>query len=257
MPDPTTRYVRQTVLPDWGSEGQARLHQARVLLVGLGGLGSTVALYLATAGVGTLLLNDFDRVDETNLHRQLLFAESDIGHAKIEAAAVALHARNHTLTLETLPMRLTPEALAAVVASVDLVVDTSDNFATRDLVNQTCRSQGRPLVSGACLRYEGQLAVFDFRLTDSPCYSCLYPDADTEGPFEACAINGISGPVAGMMGSLQAQASLDLLIGNPSPWTGFLLTFDARRGSFRRVRLTRDPLCRTCRAGASRVVLSK
>ncbi|MHB1543092.1 MAG: HesA/MoeB/ThiF family protein [Gammaproteobacteria bacterium] len=246
MSDSTTRYIRQTVLGDWGAEGQDRILRARVLLVGLGGLGGTVALYLATAGVGTLLLNDFDRVDETNLHRQLLFAESDIGRPKVEAAASLLYTRNHSLVIETFPLRLSQKELEASVATVDLVVDTSDNFATRDAVNLACLRLRRPLVSGACIRYEGQFAVFDFREPDSPCYTCLYPESDANGPLETCSVNGISGPVAGIIGSLEAQASLDLLLGHPSPWSGFLLTFDAVRGTFKRIRLSRDPDCRTC-----------
>ncbi|EQD60505.1 UBA/THIF-type NAD/FAD binding fold protein [mine drainage metagenome] len=196
--------------------------------------------------MGTLLLNDFDRVDETNLHRQLLFTESDIGQLKVEAAAKHLHARNHSLALERIPQRLSQNALAASVASADLVVDTSDNFATRDAINLACLNMQRPLVSGACIRYEGQIAVFDFRVPESPCYTCLYPDSGADGPLETCSVNGISGPVAGIIGSLQAQASLDLLLGRPTPWPGFLLTFDAVQGVFQRIRLSRDPDCRTC-----------
>ena len=249
MSDTPIRYLRQTVLGDWGAAGQERIRQARVLLVGLGGLGGTVALYLAGAGVGTLLLNDFDRVDETNLHRQLLFAERDVGQLKVEAAASCLCAHNPDLTLERLPVRLAPAALEQAVRSVDLVVDASDNFETRDQVNRTCHRLGRPLVSGACIRYEGQFAVFDFRDPASACYTCLYPEPDVPGFFESCSVNGISGPVAGIIGSLEAQAVLDLLLAHPSPWPGFLLRFDATHGTFRKTRLVRDPGCRTCGSG--------
>ncbi len=249
MDDLKTRYVRQMVLPDWGVPGQERIAHARVLIVGVGGLGGTASLYLAGAGVGTLLLNDFDRVDATNLHRQLLFGEDDIGQLKVESARTLLCGRNHSITIETLPERLAEDELHATVATVDLVVDASDNFPTRDLVNRACRQHRRPLVTGACIRYEGQLAVFDFRRPDSPCYTCLFPDCAAFEPLETCSVNGISGPVAGVIGSLQAQATLDILAGRPVPWAGVLLTFDARRGTFRRVRLARDPDCRTCGRG--------
>ena len=244
QPSTTLRYSRHLVLPDFGTASQERLARSTVLLVGLGGLGSPAALYLAAAGVGRLLLNDFDRVDMSNLQRQILYTEADLGTAKTTAAAAALAALNPDCKLEALDGRLEGEALSMAVHRADVVLDGSDNFGTRFAVNAACVAAKRPLVSGAAIRYEGQLAVFDARDPTNPCYACLYEESDEE--LENCRQNGVLAPLTGVMGSLMAVEAIKLLAGTGKPLLGKLLRYDAQSGELRTTRFEKDPQCPIC-----------
>ncbi|MCI1009318.1 MAG: molybdopterin-synthase adenylyltransferase MoeB [Pseudomonas sp. PGPPP4] len=240
------RYSRQILLDQVDIAGQLRLKDARVLIVGLGGLGSPVALYLAAAGVGELHLADFDQVDLSNLQRQVLHDESRIGQGKVDSALQRLAALNPEVRLVPLREALDADSLAARIAAVDLVLDCSDNFATRAAVNAACVSTGRPLVSGAAIRLEGQLSVFDPRRADSPCYHCLYGEG-SEAEL-SCSEAGVLGPVVGLVGSLQALEALKLLAGFGEPLVGRLLLVDAAGSRFRELRVKRDPGCPVCGA---------
>lgn len=237
------RYARQIALADFGAEGQARLGRARVLIVGMGGLGCPAALYLATSGVGRLVLNDFDSVDETNLPRQILFGPGDVGALKVDAAKRRLTAMNPAVEVLTLPERLDAAALEAAVGGVDVVLDGTDNFATRFAVNRACLARGVPLVSGAAVRVEGQIAVFTFE-NDGPCYGCLYGDEDEF--LGDCQGNGVLAPVPGVIGTLMAEEALKLLLGWDSKLRNRLLLWDAKRGEWQSVALKRDPDCTVC-----------
>ncbi|HEU5398523.1 MAG TPA: molybdopterin-synthase adenylyltransferase MoeB [Gammaproteobacteria bacterium] len=241
---PTLRYSRHLVLPDFGAAGQERLARSTVLLVGLGGLGSPAALYLAAAGIGRLLLNDFDRVDLSNLQRQVLYTEADLGTAKTTAAAAALAALNPDCRLEALDGRLEGEALSMAVQRADAVLDGSDNFGTRFAVNAACVEAKKPLVSGAAIRYEGQLVVFDARDLASPCYACLYGENDEE--LENCRQNGVLAPLTGVIGSLMAVEAIKLLAGTGKPLLGRLLRYDAQSGELRSTPFEKDPACSVC-----------
>lgn len=242
--DPALRYSRHLVLPDFGAAGQERLACSTALLVGLGGLGSPAALYLAAAGVGRLLLNDFDRVDLSNLQRQVLYREADLGKPKTATAASALAALNPACGLETLEGRLDHDGLHAAVARADVVLDGSDNFGTRFAVNAACVASGKPLVSGAAIRYEGQLTVFDVREPASPCYACLYDEGSEE--LENCRLNGVLAPLTGVMGSLMAVEAIKLMAHVGRPLLGRLLSFDALNGEMRYTNFKRDPACPVC-----------
>ncbi len=243
-PETTLRYARHLALPGFTPAIQQNLTRARVLLVGLGGLGAPVALYLAGAGVGELLLCDFDTVDVTNLHRQPLYRMADIDKDKTAATAATLRALNPDIKLTELPQRLTADELHRIVAGADVVVDASDNFGTRFALNVASRATRTPLVSGAAIRFEGHVTVFDPRRADSPCYACLYAE-DAEG-LEDCRSNGVLGPVPGVIGSLQAAEALKLLTGLGAPLVGQLLIYNAQHGSFRTTRIARDPGCPVC-----------
>lgn len=238
------RYSRQILLPQIDIEGQLQLKNSRVLVVGLGGLGSPVALYLAAAGVGALHLADFDTVDLTNLQRQILHDSASVGLGKVESAMRRLAVLNPLVELVPLTQALDEGSLAEAVAAVDLVVDCCDNFATRSAVNAACVAVGKPLVSGAAIRLEGQLAVFDPRRADSPCYHCLYGEgSDAE---LTCSEAGVVGALVGLVGSLQALEALKLLAGFGEPLVGRLLLVDARSAHFREMRVRRDPQCPVC-----------
>ena len=237
------RYARQVALQDVGEQGQERLAGASMLLVGLGGLGCPAAQYLASSGVGRLALNDFDHVDETNLPRQILFTAADVGKLKVEAARERLLELNPDCTVTCLRERLDEAALAAAVQAADVVLDGTDNFAARFAVNRACVAAGKPLVSGAAVRIEGQLAVFPNRAGD-PCYSCLYNDEDEW--LGDCQGNGVLAPVPGVIGTLMAQEALKLALGWPSSLANALLLWDAKRGDWQRVALKRDPECAIC-----------
>jgi len=243
-PDWKLRYSRHLALPAFGVAAQERLAAATVLMVGLGGLGSPAALYLAAAGVGRLLLNDFDQVDASNLQRQVLYRGADVGASKTESAAAALLALNPDCRLEKLEGRLDALTLAQVLKRTDLVLDGSDNFGTRFAVNAACVAARKPLVSGAALRYEGQLSVFDLRDPLSPCYACLYEETGEE--LENCQRNGVLAPLTGVIGSLMAVETLKLLTGVGKPLTGQLLRYDALNGETRYTTLKRDPACQVC-----------
>lgn len=245
----TNRYARQVALADVGAEGQAKLGAARVLVVGLGGLGCPAALYLATSGIGRLLLNDFDRVDETNLPRQILYTPEDVGALKVDAARRRLLALNPEVNVGVHAERLDGTALEAAVGDVDVVLDGTDNFATRFAVNRACVARRVPLVSGAAVRVEGQIAVFP-NDGDGPCYACLYNDEDEW--LGDCQGNGVLAPVPGVIGTLMAEEALKLVLGWQSSLRNRLLLWDAKRGDWQSVALKRDPDCVVCGAGAAR-----
>lgn len=237
------RYSRQIMLPEIGIEGQQRLQATRALIIGLGGLGSPAAMYLAAAGVGTLELADDDRVDLSNLQRQVLHTTPHIGLAKTASAQAGLHALNPTTRLLPHDTRLAGEALREAVAAADVVLDCSDNFATRFALNQVCHAQQTPLVSGAAIRWDGQITVFDGR-PGSPCYRCLYTE---EGEEELrCSENGVVAPLVGIIGAMQALEAIKLACGAGTPLGGRLLMLDALRMQWRELRLRRDPACPVC-----------
>ncbi|MCK7576188.1 MAG: molybdopterin-synthase adenylyltransferase MoeB [Chromatiales bacterium] len=241
--DDLLRYSRQILLPQFGIEGQERLRESSVLVVGLGGLGSPVALYLAAAGVGRLLLADFDRVDLSNLQRQILHTTDRIGLPKTESARRALQAIAPNVELISVDTPLTPETLPELVGDVDLVVDGCDNFTTRFAVNAACQAAHVPLVSGAAIRLEGQVTAFSGQ-PGGPCYRCLYPD---EGSIdETCTANGVLAPLVGIIGSIQAVEAIKILTGLGAPLFGRLLLLDAARMEWREVRLRPDPACPVC-----------
>lgn len=242
--DQLMRYSRQILLPEFGTEAQDRLLAARVLIVGAGGLGSPVALYLAAAGVGTLVIADPDRVDVSNLQRQILHRQADLGRPKVASAQDALTALNPDTQVIGLQQRLEGDELVNQAADADLVVDASDNFATRFAVNEACVSTGTPLVSGAAIRMEGQVAVFRADLDDSPCYRCLYRDGiETE---QTCAENGVLAPIVGIIGSIQALEAIKVLTGIGTTLCGRLLIVDGKRLETRTLNLRRDPGCPVC-----------
>lgn len=245
MDDPSLlRYSRHLLLEEIGIEGQERIARAQVLLVGAGGLGCPAALYLAGAGVGRLVLFDHDRVDLTNLQRQVLHTTARIGQPKAQSAAQALHALNPDVRLEARIDRATEDSLAGSLAGIDVVLDCSDNRATRYAVNRACVAAGVALVSGAASRMDGQLAVFDLRRDDSPCYACLFPEG--EGSDDNCATLGVFAPLTGLIGALQAAEALRLIHPFGAPATGELLTVDGAGMEFRRLRFARDPRCTVC-----------
>lgn len=238
------RFSRQIMLPELDVAGQEKLLNARVLIVGMGGLGSPAAMYLAAAGVGTLVLADYDHVELSNLQRQIVHRSDAVGMLKVESAARTLKGLNPDVTVELLASRLTLDLLATEVGACDVVLDATDNFATRYALNDACWAAGTPLVSGAAIRWEGQVAVFDPRRGDSPCYRCLY----REGSDEAlnCAENGVIAPLVGIIGSCQALETIKLLCGVGDSLAGHVLYFDAQHMDWRKLRLSRDPDCPTC-----------
>ena len=235
------RYSRHILLPQIDVRGQEKLLASRVLIVGLGGLGSPVAMYLAASGVGNLVLVDHDRVDLTNLQRQIVHATERVGQDKTTSAAHGLAALNPGVRVTTINQKLEGAALEEQVQQVDAVVDTTDNFASRFAINAACMRAGKPLVSGAVVRFEGQVAVFP---PGGPCYRCLY--AEGGGPDEACATLGVLAPAAGIIGSIQAVETLKLLLGIGQTLAGRLLLFDALNMEWREIRLRKDPLCPVC-----------
>lgn len=238
------RYSRQLLLSQIDVAGQQRLAEASVLIVGLGGLGSPVALYLAAAGVGQLHLADFDQVDVSNLQRQVLHSNETLGLLKVASAQQRLSQLNPHVNIHLYEQRLEAEALDAVLNQVDLVLDCCDNFATREQLNRACVQRSKPLVSGAAIRLQGQLTVFDSRLAHSPCYHCLYGDGDEEQL--TCSEAGVAGPVVGTIGTLQALEALKLLAGFGEALVGRLLVFDGLTTRFRELKIPRDPSCAVC-----------
>lgn len=239
------RYSRHILLPDIDVAGQQRLLASRVLVVGAGGLGSPVAMYLAASGVGELHLADGDTVELSNLQRQIAHTTADIGRAKVTSAAQTLTELNPEVRVTEYPSMLAGATLEQAVRSVDLVVDASDNLATRFAVNQACYRAAIPLVSGAAIRGEGQLSVYDFRNPDSPCYRCLYQEG---GDDLRCADSGVLSPLVGMVGSMQAIEALKCLLGLRGTLQGRLLIIDAMTMELRQLRLSRDPECPVCSA---------
>jgi molybdopterin-synthase adenylyltransferase len=243
--DALLRYSRQILLPQIDIDGQMRLRNGRALIVGLGGLGSPVALYLAAAGVGTLHLADFDTVDLTNLQRQIIHDTDSLGKEKVDSAAARLLRIEPALQLHCHRKALDEDSLDAVVAQVDVVLDCSDNFGTREAVNRACVKAAKPLVSGAAIRLEGQLSVFDTRLETSPCYHCLYGHG-SEAEL-TCSEAGVLGPLVGLVGSLQALEALKVIAGFGETLMGRLLLIDALGSRFRELKVRRDPRCEVCR----------
>ncbi len=239
-----SRYSRQIQLTEIGVEGQQRLLQSKVLIIGLGGLGSPVAAYLAAAGIGQLTLVDFDVVDLSNLQRQILHGSADIDKPKVESAAQSLRLINPDIKLELLNYALDSEALITAVSNADAVVDCSDNFATRFELNEACVKTKTPLISGGVIQFEGQVSVFDSRHGDSPCYQCLYKPVE-EGEGEACSQIGVLASAPGIIGSIQATETLKLLLGLPT-LTGRLLLMDAKSMEWRVIQLPKDPHCPIC-----------
>jgi len=243
--DQLLRYSRHILLDEIGIEGQQKLLDAHALVIGAGGLGSPVALYLGTAGVGTLTLVDHDTVDLTNLQRQIAHAVSRIGSPKAESAATSVNAINPEVRVQPLVQRADAALLDRLVASADVVLDCSDNFKTRHAVNAACVRHGKPLVAGAAIRFDGQISVYDVRQPECPCYACLFPpDAGFEDV--ACSTMGVFAPLVGLVGSLQAAEALKLLAGVGSSLAGRLQMVDARTMEWSEIRVRRSPDCPVC-----------
>lgn len=239
------RYSRHILLPQIGTEGQARIAASRALIVGVGGLGSPAALYLASAGIGTLVLADEDRVDLTNLQRQIIHRTSAIGRPKVDSGRDTLAEINPQCRVLPLQERLTGERLQDEVAAADIVLDCCDNFATRHAINRACVKLGRPLVSGAAVRFDGQVAVFDPRRDDAPCYHCLFPEAEDAEEIR-CATMGVFAPLVGIIGATQSAEALKLLIACGESLAGRLLLLDALAMEWRSIAVPRDPACPVC-----------
>lgn len=242
------RYARHILLNDFGIEGQEKLLAARVLIVGVGGLGSPVAMYLASAGVGTLMLADHDTVEISNLQRQIIHTSERLGVLKAESGKQAIHALNPSIRVETLLNRMNDTSLSQAISQVDLVVDCTDNFATRHAINRACVSHRVPLVSGAAVRFDGQISVFDPRDPNSPCYHCLFPEAQDVEPM-SCATMGVFAPLVGIIGTMQAAEAIKVLAGTGNPLVGRLLILDALDMRWHSVKVRRDPGCAVCGSG--------
>ena len=238
------RYSRHLILPDVALAGQKRLKAARILLIGAGGLGSPAALYLAAAGVGTLGLVDFDVVDVTNLQRQVLHGTSAVGRPKLESAGSRIQDINPHVHVEPYETRLTSENALEIMRDYDVIVDGTDNFATRYLTNDACVILGKPNVYGSIFRFEGQASVF--ALPNGPCYRCLFPDPPPPGMVPSCAEGGVLGVLPGLVGTIQATEALKLVLGVGETLSGRLLLIDALTMRFRTVRVQRDPTCPAC-----------
>ena len=241
------RYSRQIMLPEFDIAGQQALLDAHALVVGLGGLGSPSALYLAAAGVGSLTLVDHDTVDVSNLQRQIIHDQASVGLAKVDSAAARIASLNPGTRLKTIPARLDGPDLDAAVAAADVVLDGTDNFVARYAINAACVRNKTPLVSGAAIRLEGQITVIDPRRDDAPCYRCLYGDAGDEALN--CAENGVAAPLVGIVGSVQAMEAMKIIAGVGESLAGYVLHLDAKRMEWRKFKLSKDPDCRTCGAG--------
>ncbi|MGD2153173.1 MAG: molybdopterin-synthase adenylyltransferase MoeB [Gemmatimonadales bacterium] len=243
-PEEMRRYARHLILPEVGPHGQQKLKQARVLLIGAGGLGSPVSLYLAAAGVGTIGLVDFDVVESSNLQRQIVYGTSDVGRPKLESARDRLLDVNPEITVECHEVRLTSDNALDILSGYHIVVDGTDNFPTRYLVNDACVLLDVPNVYGSIFRFEGQVSVFHAK--QGPCYRCLYPEPPPPGLVPSCAEGGVLGVLPGVIGALQANETIKLIVGAGDPLIGRLLLFDALRVRFHELRLRKDPECPIC-----------
>jgi adenylyltransferase/sulfurtransferase len=243
--DQLLRYSRHILLPELGVEGQEKLLASHALIVGAGGLGSPAAIYLAAAGVGRITICDADSVDLTNLQRQIAHRTRSVGRAKVASAKETLSEINPTIEVNALQTRLEGELLRETIAGCDIVLDCCDNFATRHAVNRACVEHTVPLVSGAAIRFDGQIAVFDLRLPESPCYACLFPE-DAQSEELRCAVMGVFAPLTGIIGTMQAAEAIKLLAATGTSLNGRLLVLDALGMEWRSVRLKRDPACRVC-----------
>jgi sulfur-carrier protein adenylyltransferase/sulfurtransferase len=238
------RYSRHLIMPEVGMDGQLKLKEAKVLLIGSGGLGAPLGLYLAAAGVGRMGIVDFDTVDFTNLQRQVTFGTSDVGRKKLEAARERLSNLNPEIRIDTYETRLTSENALEIIREYDIVADGTDNFPTRYLVNDACVLTGKPNVYGSIFRFEGQASIFGY--PGGPCYRCLYPEPPPPGLVPSCAEGGVLGVLPGIMGCIQAMETLKLILGNGQPLVGRLLLFDALRMRFRELKLHKNPDCPMC-----------
>lgn len=241
------RYSRHILLNEIGIEGQQCLLGGHALIIGVGGLGSPAALYLAASGVGRLTLCDHDTVDFSNLQRQIIHRTSTVGQSKVASAQTALRDINPEVECVALPIRADEARLNELIAKADVVLDCSDNFATRYAVNRVCLAQRKPLVSGAAIQFHGQVAVFDFHRDDAPCYNCLFPE-DSEAEELRCATTGVFAPLVGIIGTLQAAEALKLLMGIDRGLSGKLLSVNALDMNILRSNLSKDPACRACGA---------
>ncbi len=250
--DEVQRYARHLIMPEVGMAGQEKLKAARVLCIGAGGLGSPIALYLAAAGVGTLGIVDFDAVDISNLHRQIIHFTGDVGRPKLDSAREKIAAINPFVEVKTFETRLTSENALRIFTGFDVIVDGTDNFPTRFLINDACVLSGKPNVYGSIFRFEGQASVFAAK--DGPCYRCLYPEPPPPGSVPSCAEGGVLGILPGLVGLIQATETIKLILGQGEPLIGRLLLVDALAMRFRELKLKRDPACRVC---GSRPVVTK
>ncbi|HEV8384786.1 MAG TPA: molybdopterin-synthase adenylyltransferase MoeB [Candidatus Acidoferrales bacterium] len=242
--DEILRYSRHLIMPEVGMEGQLKLKQAKVLLIGTGGLGAPLGLYLAAAGVGRIGLVDFDVVDFTNLQRQVTFGSSDVGRSKLQAAKERLGNLNPAIQIDTYEAKLTSENALEILRPYDVIVDGTDNFPTRYLVNDACILLGKPNVYGSIFRFEGQASVFG--APGGPCYRCLYPEPPPPGLVPSCAEGGVLGVLPGIIGSIQALEAIKLILGRGDTLAGRLLLFDALALRFREMKLRRNPECLVC-----------
>ncbi len=245
--DELLRYSRHILLDDIGIEGQQRIRDARALVIGAGGLGSPVALFLASAGIGRLTLVDDDTVDLTNLQRQVAHTHDRIGTPKVASARAAVLALNPALAVVAIERRVDAAALAELAADADVVLDCSDNFATRQAVNAACVAAGVPLVAGAAIAFDGQVSVYDTRAADAPCYACVFPPGAAP-PEARCATMGVFAPLVGIIGSMQAAEALKLVAGIGTSLAGRLQMLDARDMGWTEIRAKRDPHCPVCAA---------
>jgi len=241
------RYSRHILLPQISYEGQAKLVNSHALIVGAGGLGSPVALYLAAGGVGRLTICDFDNVDLTNLQRQIVHTTQSVGINKALSAQQALHAINPEVLVNTVQEKSTEASFSKLAQDADVVIDCSDNFATRYTLNRICVNLGKPLVSGAAIGFEAQVTVYDMRHGNSPCYHCLFPDMGDDEALR-CAENGVFAPLVGIIGATQAAEAMKLLMGVGASLQGRLLLLDALAMEWRTIKLNKDPACKVCGA---------
>jgi len=248
-PEQEARYSRHILLAQIGNQGQEKLLAARVLIVGMGGLGSPVAMYLAASGVGHLVLTDFDVVELSNLQRQIIHHTDDVGENKVASARAAIHDLNPNVQVTAIPWVLSDDELAREVRDADVVIDACDNFESRFELNAVCWRLRTPLVSAAAMRMDGQVTVFDGRNPDSPCYRCLYSDESTEG--EACSQVGVLAPLLGIVGSIQATEAMKLIIGMGTPLVGRVMVLDVLDMEWRTLKLRKDPHCPVCAQAAS------
>jgi molybdopterin/thiamine biosynthesis adenylyltransferase len=239
------RYSRHILLPSIAYEGQQKLTQSHALVIGAGGLGSPLAMYLAAAGVGKLTICDFDTVDLTNLQRQIIHQTASVGINKALSAQQTLQQLNPEVQVLPVTSKADEDTMAEMVKQVDVVLDGSDNFATRYMLNRLCFRYNKPLVSGAAISFEGQISVFDFRKPNTPCYACLFPDDGSENSMR-CADNGVFSPLVGIIGATQAAEAIKVLLGIGETLTGRLLLLDSLSMEWRSIHLKRDPKCAVC-----------
>jgi len=249
--DQLLRYSRHILLPELGIEGQERLLASRALLIGAGGLGSPASLYLASAGVGRITICDGDAVDLTNLQRQIVHRTESIGLRKVESARATLRSINPEVEIVAIPERVDESRIAELTAEADVVLDGSDNFQTRHAVNRACVRLRKPLVSGAAVRFDGQVAVFDMRQPEAPCYACLFPESGDQEEVR-CAVMGVFAPITGIVGTIQAAEALKLLSGAGEALTGRLLLIDALTMQLRTIRFRKDSACTVCGTSTGR-----